>query len=322
MAERFIVPPKTAGQRVDRFLTKAYPGRSRRRVRAVIDDGAVRVAGRRVRAGELVRAGDEVVVERPPPDDAALHPTPEPDAPLTVLHEDAAILALYKPAGVATHPLRAGEPGSLASALVARYPECLAIGDDPREAGLAHRLDIDTSGVILAARTPDAWHNLRQQFSAHRVGKRYLALCAAAPGFTAHVGLAGECRAPIGHDRADRRRARVCVDHELAVRLGAQAAHTVWRIVREVRLPRREVPLYLVEASASTGRMHQVRTHLAFVGLPLAGDALYGEGTPPSPLDDRHVLHAEAVSFDHPLTGVRLTIQAPLPTVAGWLTAG
>jgi 23S rRNA pseudouridine1911/1915/1917 synthase len=68
--------------------------------------------------------------------------------------------------------------------------------------------------------------------------------------------------------------------------------------------------------------MHQVRTHLAFVGLPLAGDALYGEGTPPSPLDDRHVLHAEAVSFDHPLTGVRLTIQAPLPTVAGWLTAG
>jgi len=320
MSDRFVVGAAAAGQRVDRFLTGCYPGRSRRRVRAVIDDGAVRVGGRRVRAGELLREGDQVVVERPPPDDAALRPAPEPDAPLVVLHQDGALLALAKPAGVPTHPLRAGERGALASALVARFPECLGVGDDPREGGMAHRLDIDTSGVVLAARTRAAWQALREQFRAHTVDKRYLALCAAAPEVVVRAGAAGEVDVPIAHDRSDRRRARVCAEHEAAVKYQAQAAQTRWRVVREVALPRREQPLWLVEAEARTGRMHQVRAHLAYAGLPLVGDALYGAGT--SPIGERHFLHAEAISFDHPLTGVRMTLRAPLPQVAAWITAG
>ena len=141
--QRFVVAVADSGKRLDLYLVGCYPGRSRRAVKGVIDAGQVRVGGKKARAGLIVGAGDVVEVAAAPPSADDLRPAPE-DRPLDILYQDDALVAFAKPAGMASHPLHAGELGSAASALVARFPECLAVGADPREAGLAHRLDTET----------------------------------------------------------------------------------------------------------------------------------------------------------------------------------
>jgi 23S rRNA pseudouridine1911/1915/1917 synthase len=304
---KLVVAAADAGKRLDVWLTAQLPGRSRRAVKTVIEGGHVRVGGKKARAGVVVRAGDTVELAVVPPTAEDLRPTPEA-APLEIVYQDDALVAIAKPAGMASHPLRAGELGTAASALVARFPELARVGADPREAGLAHRLDAETSGVLLAARNQDVWHTLREAFHEHRVVKRYLALCSG----KADVGQTGRVDAPIAHDGADRRRVLVCADDEQAVKRQAKSAHTTWRVVRRVG------DLYWVSAEAETGRMHQVRAHLAFAGLPLAGDPLYGAGVL-SPLG-RHVLHAAELELDHPVTRARLRIVAPPPPDVAALT--
>jgi 23S rRNA pseudouridine1911/1915/1917 synthase len=285
------------GARLDRFLAAALPGATRGEVRRLIEAGAVSLAGRRrPRKGDVVRAGDEVAVEgyvAP----GEWSPRPDPSLAVAVLHEDAELIVVDKPAGVACHPLRPDELGTVASAMVARYPELAGAGDQPREAGLVHRLDTTTSGALVFARTRRAFDDLGAQMRGQRGGlcvKLYDAL------------VEGDATAldRIDFPLVSRGQRTVALTGGVLV-LGAQAA------VTEVAPARRVGGFTLVEARIEAGRRHQIRAHLAAAGHPIAGDALYGASI--AVAIDRPFLHARRVTLRHPGTGEPLAVEAPLP---------
>jgi 23S rRNA pseudouridine1911/1915/1917 synthase len=219
---------------------------------------------------------------------------PEPAAPLRVLHEDAALVFVDKPAGMPSHPLQPAELGTVANALVARYPECLGVGEDPREGGLCHRLDVETSGVLLAARRQDAWAAMREAFSGEqaRVDKRYLA------AVTGPIADEGDVDLPLRHHKD---RVEPAVD-------GVQARQAR----SEFRVMARSRDAALVEVRIHTGVLHQVRAHLSAIGAPVLNDALYG-GKPEPALGSRFFLHAFSLEVLHPDTKRRLRVESPLP---------
>lgn len=274
--------------RLDRVLSRRFPQASRKRLAELFAEGAVRVDGRVARKGDRAAPGTEVRLTRPPTGDADLRPVGDPEAAarLTVLHEDDGVVVVAKPAGMPSQPLRAGERGTAASGIVALHPECAFVADDPRDGGLVHRLDIGTSGVLIAARTRAMWTALRLAFGAGAVAKEYLALVDAAP-------VAAECEEPLAQ-----RGARVVVDHTDGL-----PAHTRWEVVRRFDGRR------LLRCHATTGRMHQIRVHLATCGAPITGDTLYGGQ--PFPGLHGFFLHASVVRF--PVHTGELTVEAPLP---------
>jgi 23S rRNA pseudouridine1911/1915/1917 synthase len=289
---RFTVTAAEAG-RLDRILVARFPGVGRRRWAEMLAAGWVRVDGARAAKGLRVAAGAEVTVRAAPATGASLAPVPEPDRALAVLHEDPRLLALDKPAGQPSHPLRPGETGTLANALVARFPECAAVGRDVREGGLVHRLDRGTSGVILAARDMEAYQAARRAFAAGEVAKSYLALVA---------GRAkdGEMDAPLVQ-----RGRRSLVAHPGDP--DALEAITQWSVIATGD------GVSVLVVTATTGRMHQVRAHLAAAGHPLAGDPLYGG---PEMVGGQRIehpfLHARSIALPHP-DGGRLEVDSPLP---------
>lgn len=281
------------GGRADKVLGELVGGAGRRALAEAFAAGRVRVNGRRARKGDPVAPGDEIEVV-----DAALDRRPVPvPGPLEILHEDAWIVAVSKPPGPPTHPLVAGDRGTLANALVARYPECADASPDPREAGFAHRLDMGTSGAILAARDRDTWRALRAAFHEGRVAKRYLALV------VGEVTAAGVVSAPIAHDRG-RGGVRVVAD----AAGGGLPATTRYEPIGP---PRRGFTL--LACVPETGRMHQVRAHLAHAGFPIVGDQRYGIVVADAPPVVGHFLHAAGLALQHPRTGALLVVEAPLP---------
>lgn len=290
--EAWTVGTTQAGERVDSFIASCA-GCSRAEARRLIDAGAVRVDGRRARKGTRLAAGARVELTAAPADETARRPVPQPELPLALLYADDALVALDKPAGWPTHPLVPGERGTLANALVARFPECALAGADPREGGLAHRLDADTSGVILAARNAATFTALRGAFGRGEVEKVYWALAQGSPPER------GEIEAALVQAGA---RVRVAGPADWR----PLAAHTEFRVLA------RGDGCALVEARAHSGRMHQIRAHLAHAGHPLFGDALYGG--PAAPAGTRgHFLHAARLTLPHPLTGAPLELEARLP---------
>jgi 23S rRNA pseudouridine1911/1915/1917 synthase len=290
-----------AGKRVDVLLVERVPAMSRAKARALAEEGKVRVNGRRVRKGAVVQAGDVVTLDAlPAPTDFDAAPDPGLAATLVVVHEDDALVIVDKPAGVPAHPLRPGETGTVAGALVARYPEIAGVGYRRREPGILHRLDTDTSGLLLAARDAVAFERLREALRAGLLEKRYQALVEGAIGAPRTVAV------PLATDPSDARRVRACVDERDAVRLRARDA-----ITHVVSAEPVGAAFTLVTVEAPVAGRHQIRAHLAAVGPPLAGDRLYGgpalEGL------SRHFLHASEISLVHPRTGARLTARAPLP---------
>ena len=289
-----VVPPGGESLRLDVFVTRALPVCSRRMVRDVIAAGAVRVNGRRSRKGQVVEPGDTVAV--PEMLGAASTLQANADLRLSVLYEDAEVIAVDKPAGMPSHALRADETDTAANFLLARCPEMAAVGTHPLEAGLVHRLDTDTSGVLLAARTAAAHVALRRQFAARRVTKEYVAVV------QGDVAAPGEVGSPIAHERHNRRKMRVCPP--TTRRTDARPAYTEYRPLE--RLGTQTV----LAVCITTGVMHQIRVHLASIGHPVVGDELYGGAVPGV---RRHLLHASRIAFDHPVSGVRVDIASPLP---------
>ncbi len=292
---RFPVEPGAAGRRVDQALSQALPGLSVAGARRLLAAGAVRVDGRPAKKGQRLAAGQVLEVD----DGAPIAETPEgrrvqpdPALPLEVLAADESFVAVAKPAGWPSHPLAAGERGTVANALVARFPECAAASPDPREGGLVQRLDTETSGVLLAARNPAAWTALRAALGDPICEKVYLAEVTGA-------AIPGESNEPIG--RVGRHGARV--------RVGAGRnplpARTTWEVLEN------RPSTTLLRVRLDKGRAHQVRAHLAAAGHPLVGDPLYGTGAS-APLR----LHAWSVRFRHPGSGQTISIEAPPPAWA------
>jgi 23S rRNA pseudouridine1911/1915/1917 synthase len=269
--------------RVDKALAKFFPEAGRKQLAQLFDDGCVRVAGKLAKKGDRVVAGDVIELSREPVSGEALRPAPDPDVPLVLLLERTDLVAVDKPAGIPSQPLRAGELGTIANAIVHRFPECAAIGDDHRDGGLVHRLDIGTSGVLVAARTPEAHRTMREAFGAGLIHKEYLALVENRP-------VSRESDAPLVQ-----RGKRVVVDHTDGL-----AAYTAFVVERATATHA------LVRCTAQTGRMHQVRAHLAHVGSPICGDTLYG-GTPLPDIDGFFLHAAKLVLPD------QTVVEAPLP---------
>lgn len=287
MKHTFTVDAGAAGERIDRFVGARLEV-SRSKLKALFEGDAVRVDGRRVKKGDALKAGGVVEVEY---DDSPTDATGDDSIALRVLWEDDTLAFLDKPAGMPCQPLAANETGTLANALIARYPQMAKVGDDPREAGLCHRLDVETSGVVLAAKNRPAWEALRKAFGvAREIDKRYVALVS---GPLADEGV---IEVPLEQSG----------DH-VRPALGGEGrpART------EFTVRARRGAYALVDVKLVTGVMHQVRAHLAAIGAPIVGDTLY-DGPKEEGLE-RFFLHAASLGVTHPTTGQRLKVESPLP---------
>jgi 23S rRNA pseudouridine1911/1915/1917 synthase len=304
-ASRLVVrvPVEAAGMRLDRFLATLPELGTRSRAKGLIDDGRVAVDGLPRKSAHAVKAGERIAVTVPPPEPTGV----EPEAlPLVVLYEDAHLLAIDKPPGMVVHPAPGARRGTVVSAVLHRLG-ALEAGGDPERPGIVHRLDRDTSGVLLVARTPQALEGLARQFRERTVSKRYLAVVhgAVRPG-------AGVIDQAIG--RHPRERKRMSVDTGRG-----RAAVTRFEVVERFR------GATLMRLAPETGRTHQIRVHLAALGHPIVADRVYGgvRGRRSTSLPaavaaaleacPRQALHAEAVTFTHPVSGARLEVRAALP---------
>jgi len=294
--------PEDAGQRLDVVLHRlAGDGVSRARIQEWIKAGKAVVNGRpAAKPGLRLEAGDELALEMEPLP-AALAPEP---GVLDVVHEDPAFLVLHKPAGLTVHPAPGEKLGTLVARVLAAYPQLAAMeGERP---GVVHRLDKDTSGLLVLALTEASRLSLAGAFAEREVAKEYLAVAHGVPMFSS-----GICEAPIGRD--PRNPIRMAVADK-----GGRPARSAWRVLWADPAGRAS----LVAVRIFTGRTHQIRVHLAHLGHPILGDRTYGpleqaewRRNPPVPLRllGRHMLHAWRLAFDHPATGERLVFQEPPP---------
>ena len=275
-----------AGQRLDLFLT-AKLGASRSQIRHLLARGGVALSGRSLGLGDKgvpVRAGDQLEISGflPP---AAQQVVPEPQAPLVVLARGDGWLAVDKPAGIPVHPLREGESGTMLGAVAARHPSLHGVGEGGLRSGVVHRLDVDTSGVLLVATSQPTWQRLRSAFREHRVEKVYRAIVIGA--FERAQSLA------LGLRVARHRPARVRVVPVSEARGDPE----VWLATLEVRPLEALRGATLVEVRPRTGFLHQIRASLAHLGHPLVGDRRYG-GAGPGQTAARHMLHASRLAFE------------------------
>jgi len=294
----WTVGPEDAGERLDRHVA-ARLDIPRNQVQRWIQEGLVRVAGREAKPSYAVAEGDAIDCRPPEPSDDRVQPE---EGDLQVLYEDSDLVVLDKPAGLTVHPGAGRTTGTLAHHLLARYPEMVGVGG-PGRPGIVHRLDQGTSGVIVVARTPAAYHRLARAFAAREVSKRYLAIAYGEP-----KPASGMIDAPIGRHATKRM--------EMTVRKDGRPARTGYRTLGT------RAGISLVELDLATGRTHQIRVHLKHLGHPLAGDPLYGEARwkgLPKPVQpvlrdfSRPALHAWRLGFEHPLEGKALAFEAPVP---------
>lgn len=276
--------------RVDRFLAGRFTGLSRAYVQGLIEQGLVTVNGRKVRKGETLRNGEGIEIEPfLQPEERRIQPNPE--LPLNIVWQSNHVIIIDKPAGFPTHPNDFSDRGTLANALMARFPGLSEVGDDPLRPGIVHRLDTDTSGLLIVARTQEAFRHLRALFDERKVKKTYLALV------LGEISKKGEISTPIAHHPRNPRK-MVAVSPETqkkgAFRSKLREAKTLYEPVERFE------GYTLLEVRTLTGRMHQVRTHLSSIGHPLAGDRLYqlpGERQLDRLNLDRHFLHASKLTL-------------------------
>jgi len=291
----FVIGDEEAGQRID-FALAELAGLSRSQARRWIDEGRVQLDAEPCRPSQRVTAGARVAAAPPEPLPSPLAPEP---IPLAVLYEDDDLIVIDKPAGLVVHPAPGHPGGTLVNALLHHCADLAGVGGVLRP-GIVHRLDQGTSGVLVAAKTDAAHRGLAAQFQDHSIERVYQALVRGVPGADS-----GRIDRPIGRHPRDRKR--------MSVRSRSpREACTNWRVLR--RFPASGHAW--LEVRPETGRTHQIRVHLAAIGLPLAGDPLYGRARRPSrrpPVCARPALHAAVLGFTHPRTGVRLRFEAPVP---------
>ena len=288
--ERVIsVSPAAAGVRLDRCLVGFLPAISRTRIQAVIRSGGVLLNGAPAKASEIVRAGDEVLWCESP--SMRCESATAQEIPLEILFEDDSLAVLSKPAGMVVHSGPGHKGGTLVSGLLHHFGSLSQIGGVERP-GIVHRLDKETSGCLVVAKTDAAHRSLAAQFAGREVAKVYLALVSGIPKMRS-----GVVDAPISRHPVNRKKMAVC-----AIGRGRAA-------VTEYRVLGAEGGVTLMECSPRTGRTHQIRVHLKHLGCPILGDPLYGRRASFS----RHMLHAWKLQFRHPVDGRMLAFEAAAP---------
>ncbi|MFZ4813874.1 MAG: RluA family pseudouridine synthase [Phototrophicaceae bacterium] len=279
----------TAGERLDKFLLPNLPHLSRMQVQTLIDDGHVTVNGKNIKAGIKVRAGDLVQVNLP---EQPAEEAPQPQAlALNIVYEDDLLAVIDKPAGLVVHPGVGNSSGTLVNALVARYPQLATT----ERKGIVHRLDKDTSGLLVIGKTEAATAHLMHQFQERSVEKIYTALVEKTP-----PTVTGLIDLPIGRDPKQRKRMAVVRD--------GKPAKTEYEVT-DNDFPGGQV---LLSCTLLTGRTHQIRVHLAYIGSPVVGDVIYGYRKQRIKVG-RQFLHASELAFAHPESGEWLWFDSPLP---------
>jgi 23S rRNA pseudouridine1911/1915/1917 synthase len=312
--EKVVAAGTEGGERLDRLLAQRIASLSRTRLKALILDGAVTIGGRTIRdPGHRVNAGDAIEVTVPPPEE----PEPGPERiPLTIVYEDDQLIVIDKPPGLVVHPAAGHPTGTLVNALIAHCGDSLSGIGGVKRPGIVHRLDKDTSGLMVVAKTDLAHKALAEQFADHgRTGplqRGYLAFVWGAPDRPK-----GTVDAPI--DRHPHAR------DKMAVRPSGRKAITHWRVLERYPGPDKKPLASLIECHLETGRTHQIRVHLAHLGHPLIGDSTYGPGfrtkaarlapAARQALDalGRQALHAYLLGFEHPASGEELAFRSELP---------
>lgn len=300
--ERLIIDEAGTGQRLDAFLAEVIPDLTRAAVQRLIEQGHVLLGGATPKPSVKLRLGDEVQITVPPPEPTSAAPE---DIPLDILYEDADLVVLNKPAGMVVHPGAGNSAGTLVNALLGHCSDLSGIGGELRP-GIVHRIDKETSGILVVAKSDAAHQGLAKQFSEHTIKRVYLALV-----FGNMKTETGKVEGTIGRHPIDRKKMSGSSKH-------GKRAVTHWRVL--ARYP----GVSFLRVRLETGRTHQIRVHLSESGHPLLGDSVYG-GTSRLPgLKDpklkslikdmgRQALHAQILGFIHPLTGVYLEFTADPP---------
>jgi 23S rRNA pseudouridine1911/1915/1917 synthase len=300
-ARQWSVPDEIRPIRLDAFARRCLPHLSRRQVEDAIRAKLFFINGRIGKKGDRLKARDAFTFQGP---DHWLRDAPIPDDQLQVniVYEDESLLALDKPAGMATHGFSARDQNTLANSLLACQPALAAAGKSRWEPGLVHRLDRETSGLVVVAKTRAAFEHLRRQFRRRQIKKKYWALVWGSPKPEGAVFY------PMAHDSSDKSRMRALLAPS-GPRKKAKAwtARTRFRKLGEAR------GLSLLEVEMETGVTHQIRVHLAAIGHPIVGDRLYGAARPERFGLDRHFLHAFYLEFSHPRDGQPVKIETKLP---------
>jgi 23S rRNA pseudouridine1911/1915/1917 synthase len=310
MAQPLIVTIEAPahGQRLDRGLADALPDRSRSEIQRWIKEGRVRIGGDSAKASFKLSAGDLVEIDLPDiPQPTALIPE---DLSLNIVYEDADLLVINKPAGMVVHPAPGHSEGTLVNAVLHHCPDIAGVGGE-RRPGIVHRLDKDTSGLIVVAKHDGAQRNLQAQFKARTIFKEYLALLEGKL-----QPPQGRISAPIGRHPTDRKRMAVLPPTAAGASAGREAV-TVYRLLGLYSggvygRSTSQATFSLVSAILHTGRTHQIRVHFAWMQHPVVGDTLYGFATPRLPLK-RQFLHAHRLRLRLPATGEEREFVAPLP---------
>jgi 23S rRNA pseudouridine1911/1915/1917 synthase len=312
MEVEVVIDGETAGARLDAVLAKAHDLLSRSRIKDLILEGAVTVGGKTVdEPNYRVKAGETIVLVAPPPED----PTPKPEAiPLDVLYEDDYLIVVDKPAGMVVHPAPGSPGGTLVNALLHHCGDRLPGINGVKRPGIVHRLDKDTSGVMVVAKTERALRKLAAQFADHgRTGPLHRAYIAYAWGFTQTA--TGTVDAPLGRDQHNRLKQ--------AVRRDGREAITHYAV--ETRYGEEGWDVTRLRCELETGRTHQIRVHMTHIGHPLVADPVYAPGfatkvnrLPEAPQEairalGRQALHAAELGFEHPATGEEMMFESPLP---------
>lgn len=284
-----MVQPGTDSIRLDKYINERRPEISRSQAQRLIDEGQVTVNGTNSRASYKITSGDQISINIPPPPSSALSPE---NIPLKIIYEDNDVIVVDKPAGLTVHPAPGHPEHTLANAILSHLPEIPDTGEWQRP-GIVHRLDKDTSGLIIIAKNNQAHQKLTEQFKARTVKKIYLTLVKGKV-----TPDRGTIEAPIGRDRSHREKMAVTDSSH------GREARTRYKVIKHIG------NYSLLEAMPETGRTHQIRVHLAAIGYPVVGDKVYGVK---SPLLDRQFLHAHRVKFQLPASGKEIEFSSELP---------
>jgi 23S rRNA pseudouridine1911/1915/1917 synthase len=307
---RILVDKGQSMMRIDKFLTEKVANATRNKVQQAIDSGAVLVNGQPTKANYKIKPLDEirVLMEKPPRDTEVI---PE-NIPLDIIYEDKDLLVVNKPAGMVVHPAHGNWTGTLVNGLVYHFQRLPEMKGNVGRPGLVHRIDKDTSGLLVIAKTEEAMTPLAAQFFHHTIDRTYLALVWGEP-----EADTGTVRGHVGRSAKDRKVMDVFPD-------GSQGKHAVthWKVLKRLRY------VSLIQCNLETGRTHQIRAHMKYIGHPLFNDAMYGgdkirKGTQFAKyktfvqncfdLMPRQALHAMSLGFIHPVTKAKLYFEAPLP---------